>query len=59
MNFVFQPTVEKKAMSHVEKLQSLWQQLQVHVNCVIDSDLDKLALDKCGGIKQVSECKEG
>ena len=27
--------------------------MQAHVNCVVDSDLDKLSQDKYPGIKQV------
>ncbi len=37
-----------------EKLQSAWIRLQTGVNCVVDSDLDKLAREKNPGIKQVS-----
>ena len=36
-----------------EKLQNSWTSMQAHVNCVVDSDLDKLSQDKYPGIKQV------
>ncbi|XP_030852023.1 DNA-directed RNA polymerase I subunit RPA1-like [Strongylocentrotus purpuratus] len=42
-----------------EKLQNALTQLQTHVNCVIDSDLDKISTDKAPGIKQLLERKEG
>nr|XP_054764131.1 DNA-directed RNA polymerase I subunit RPA1-like [Lytechinus pictus] len=42
-----------------EKLQNALTQLQTHVNCVIDSDLDKVSTDKAPGIKQLLERKEG
>ena len=36
-----------------EKLQSMWLRLQTAINCVVDSDLDKINSDKNPGIKQV------
>ena len=40
-------------MSLKEKLNNAWLQLQTKVNCVLDSELDKLSTDKQPGIKQV------
>ncbi|XP_072173334.1 DNA-directed RNA polymerase I subunit RPA1-like [Diadema setosum] len=42
-----------------EKLQNAWTNLQTHVNCVVDSDLDRLSTEKFPGIKQLLERKEG
>ncbi|XP_041360150.1 uncharacterized protein LOC121376369 [Gigantopelta aegis] len=42
-----------------QKLQFAWSRLQAHVNCVIDSSLDRLSTDKQPGIKQLLEKKEG
>ena len=39
--------------SLLDKLQNAWQRLQAAVNCVYDSELDKLSQDKQPGIKQV------
>ena len=36
-----------------ERLQNAWIKLQTDVNCYMDSDLDKLSLDKVPGIRQV------
>ena len=36
-----------------EKLQSTWLRLQNAINCVVDSNLDKMNTDKNPGIKQV------
>ena len=41
------------------RLHTAWLRLQTHVNCFVDSDLDKLSTDKVPGIKQVLEKKEG
>ena len=43
---------EEKSLA--EQLQQAWLMLQTHVNCVFDSDLDKLSQDKSPGIKQVN-----
>ncbi|XP_064604874.1 DNA-directed RNA polymerase I subunit RPA1-like [Liolophura sinensis] len=42
-----------------EKLHNAWVRLQAHVNCVVDSDLDKISSEKKPGIKQILEKKEG
>ena len=42
-----------RGQSMEDKLFNIWQQLQVHVNGVIDSDLDKMNADRLPGIKQV------
>ena len=42
-----------RGKSMEDKLFNMWQQLQVHVNGVIDSDLDKMNADRLPGIKQV------
>ena len=34
-------------------MHDLWTSMQAHVNCVVDSDLDKLSQDKYPGIKRV------
>ena len=36
-----------------DKLDNAWVRLQTHVNCVLDSNLDKLSKDVNPGIKQV------
>ncbi|EDV23428.1 uncharacterized protein TRIADDRAFT_27970 [Trichoplax adhaerens] len=41
------------------RLHNAWLRLQTHVNCFVDSDLDKLSSDKAPGIKQILEKKEG
>ncbi|XP_021350780.1 DNA-directed RNA polymerase I subunit RPA1-like [Mizuhopecten yessoensis] len=43
----------------MEKLQSCWIQMQNHANSVLDCELDKLAKEKCPGVKQLLEKKEG
>ncbi|XP_023931575.1 DNA-directed RNA polymerase I subunit RPA1-like, partial [Lingula anatina] len=45
--------------SLTEKLQNVWVRMQTHVNCVVDSELDKMSTDKHPGIKQLLEKKEG
>ncbi|XP_065055867.1 DNA-directed RNA polymerase I subunit RPA1-like [Rhopilema esculentum] len=42
-----------------ERLQNAWIKLQIDVNCHMDSDLDKLSMDKVPGIRQLLEKKEG
>ncbi|KAJ8306316.1 hypothetical protein KUTeg_016861 [Tegillarca granosa] len=55
------PTVLSQVIGSTihEKLQNAWVQLQTHVNCVVDSDLDKISPEKHPGIKQLLEKKEG
>lgn len=52
--FFFQ--VEQSPDTNMEQLYSKWIQLQLHVNCLIDSDLDKLTLvaNRIPGIRQVN-----
>ena len=47
--------VQQEGNTAMAELQAKWIQLQTHVNCLIDSDLDKLSNDvnKLQGIKQV------
>ena len=47
--------VQQEGGTAMEELQTKWIQLQTHVNCLIDSDLDKLSNDatKLQGIRQV------
>ena len=47
--------VQQEGDTAMEELQTKWIQLQTHVNCLIDSDLDKLSNDatKLQGIRQV------
>ncbi|XP_069127871.1 DNA-directed RNA polymerase I subunit RPA1-like [Argopecten irradians] len=45
--------------SLMEKLQNCWIQMQNHTNSILDCDLDKLTKDKCPGVKQLLEKKEG
>ncbi|KAK7474278.1 hypothetical protein BaRGS_00034470, partial [Batillaria attramentaria] len=54
-------TVDNGENSLVAQLQAKWVQLQTHINCLIDSDLDKLtaANNKIPGIRQLLEKKEG
>ncbi|KAK7444863.1 hypothetical protein BaRGS_00040387 [Batillaria attramentaria] len=54
-------TVQNGENSLVAQLQAKWVQLQTHINCLIDSDLDKLtaANNKIPGIRQLLEKKEG
>lgn len=40
-------------------LHKSWQSMQAHVNCLIDSSLDRLSKEKHPGIKQLLEKKEG
>lgn len=54
MNFVQIKGAPGSGSNIMEKLHSVWLQLQIHVNIVIDSDLDKIMQDKSPGIKQVS-----
>uniref|UniRef100_H2Z3Q2 DNA-directed RNA polymerase subunit n=1 Tax=Ciona savignyi TaxID=51511 RepID=H2Z3Q2_CIOSA len=45
-----------------EKLENAWHRLQQHINCLMDSDLDRLTVnggDKIPGIKQLLEKKDG
>lgn len=42
-----------------EKLQNALVKLQVVMNCIVDGDSDKLAVDKITGVKQILEKKEG
>ncbi|XP_077865105.1 DNA-directed RNA polymerase I subunit RPA1-like [Saccoglossus kowalevskii] len=42
-----------------EKLHNCWISLQTRVNCVVDSDLDRLNSDKHPGIRQILEKKDG
>lgn len=39
-----------------ERLQNAWIKLQTDINCYMDSDLDKLSLEKVPGIRQVTMC---
>lgn len=39
-----------------EKLQNALVKLQVVMNCIVDGDSDKLAVDKITGVKQVGLC---
>ena len=41
-----------------EKLNNAWVRLQTHVNCIFDSELDKLSKDVNPGIKQVMYIQE-
>eukprot|EP00794_Sanderia_malayensis_P010830 gene10831-11982_t len=45
--------------SPAERLQNAWIRLQGDVNCLMDSDLDKLSMEKMPGIRQLLEKKEG
>ncbi|KAG1668409.1 DNA-directed RNA polymerase I subunit RPA1 [Nymphon striatum] len=45
--------------SMTEKFNNAWLQLQTVVNCVLDSDLDKLNKATQPGVKQILEKKEG
>ncbi|XP_033101512.1 DNA-directed RNA polymerase I subunit RPA1-like [Anneissia japonica] len=45
--------------SNTEKLQNAWSMLQTRVNCLVDSDMDKLSTDNLPGVKQILEKKEG
>ena len=38
-----------------ERLQNAWIKLQIDVNCFMDSDLDKISLERSPGIRQVVE----
>uniref|UniRef100_H2Z3Q0 DNA-directed RNA polymerase subunit n=1 Tax=Ciona savignyi TaxID=51511 RepID=H2Z3Q0_CIOSA len=45
-----------------DKLENAWHRLQQHINCLMDSDLDRLTVnggDKIPGIKQLLEKKDG
>ncbi|XP_077464970.1 DNA-directed RNA polymerase I subunit RPA1 [Stigmatopora argus] len=42
-----------------EKLYNIWIRLQTHVNIVFDSETDKMMTDKCPGIRQLLEKKDG
>ena len=62
--FVTEPTlffavltvqVQQEGNTAMAELQLKWLQLQTHINCLIDSDLDKISNDanKLQGIRQV------
>ena len=40
--------------SHMDKVHFAWVKLQIAVNAVYDSELDKMSTDKQSGIRQVS-----
>ena len=51
--------IAKKAPSLQEKLQNAWLQMQMIVNVIYDSDMDKINTDAPAGLKQLLEKKEG
>jgi len=55
------PTIPEKEnlTAHMQKMSQCWVGLQAKVNVVLDSDLDKLSTEKCNGVKQLLEKKEG
>ena len=42
-----------RGATNEEKFYNTWLQMQIHVNGVIDSDLDRMSQEKLPGIKQV------
>lgn len=61
-NIVPGPTITNTAENLTEcmqKVMSFWLRLQARVNVVLDSDLDNLSRDKCFGVRQILEKKEG
>ncbi|GFN85498.1 DNA-directed RNA polymerase subunit [Plakobranchus ocellatus] len=53
------PDTTESLAASMQKVMSFWLRLQARVNVVLDSDLDNLSQDKCFGVKQILEKKEG
>ena len=57
--YIFQTAVSQiPGKTLAEKLNNAWVRLQTHVNCIFDSELDKLSKDVNPGIKQVKCFRE-
>ncbi|XP_073676380.1 DNA-directed RNA polymerase I subunit RPA1 [Garra rufa] len=48
-----------QGLTYTDKLYNMWILLQIHTNIVFDSDMEKVTTEKCPGVRQLLEKKEG